>query len=133
MSILFNALVIFIFVFLALYLDFPVIQKDDALMNKAYLFVGVFALQVILLSVNKIKSKCETTTHDIMKEAMKTALFAVVAYSVYTDTLVYPKYASVVGKYALDPRLGPLFSSGMIAALVGAMQVVDNALFPKTC
>lgn len=132
MNIIFNALFIFAFIFVALVLDFKVINKDDALVNKIYLFAGIFLLEMIILSVDRIKTSCAVTTQDTFKEAAKIALLAVVAYSIYIDILVFPKY-EMYKTYTQDPKYGILVTSGIISSLVAIMKFIDNLVFPKSC
>lgn len=133
MNIIYNSVIIFVFIFLTLYLEFPIIKKDDAIMNKIYLFIGVFALQSIILSLDKLKKECKNSTADVAKEAIKIAFLSVIGYSFYIDMIVYPKYSSYISKYALNPRIGPIFTSFIISLFISIMKAIDNTLFHENC
>lgn len=135
MNVFTNGFVIFVFIFIALFLRFPVINERDALMNKVYLFAGVFALQVVLLSIDKIQDSkdCKTSTTDILKESAKIGLLSVVAYSVVIDLINIPAYRAYIERFLQDERYSYIFTSGAIGLQIAGFKLIDNFIFPRAC
>lgn len=130
MNIFPNTLIIFIFIFSVIYLKYPIIKNDDPIMNKVYLFLGVLALEIILLSVTRVDKDCKSNNKNdkckkVLQESIKIALLAVIGYSLYIDIILFPKYNI---KIVQNEKLLPFYVSGMIAIFIFIAKNIDNIL-----
>lgn len=123
-----NYIFIFIIIFLTIYLDLNIITKDDPIRNKLYLFIGVFLLQNVILSINNTNKRSEKRQQYIVNKAIKNALFAVIAYSLYLDLFFYPEINSKLQNILTNENLKTIFISFFISTLCYFFNSIDNSL-----
>lgn len=85
MYILAHLIIIFIFVFTLLMINIPHIERNNYIMMKLYLFVGIFIFEFIIGIITTLIRRCIIDISKITRSSLQTALVAVVAYSIYND------------------------------------------------
>lgn len=133
MNLLINFIVIYLFVMIMIALKLPYISNENIIVNKLYLFIGVFLLQVVVLTANKLNQKCKASQKDTMKEAAQIALLSIVGYSLYIDIIISPKLKSKFISYTEKPMKNMLLISFIIAGFVTFYKLIDNILLPIDC
>jgi len=125
-----NYIFLFICIFLSIYLDLNIIQKDDPIRNKLYLFIGVFLLETVILSINNTNStnSSEKNQNFIINKALKNAMFSVIAYSIYLDLIFYPQFNSKIQNILVSENLKTIFVSFFISTLCYLFNSIDNSL-----
>lgn len=125
MYILIHFIILAIYVYVLLLLNFPKIRYDDFIMTKLYVFGGVFMFELIIGIVRKIYNRCVIDLGQIAKESLQSALFAAIAYSVYTDLVLTSN--PYVSKYntEMSERLA---RTVLITAFVMISYTLDNLL-----
>jgi hypothetical protein len=111
-------------------LKLPFISTSNVMINKLYLFIGVFLLQVVVLTTNNLNQKCKPMQMDTLREAAKIALLAVVGYSLYIDIVISPQFKSRFTSYVEEPRKNMFFISFIIAGFITSYKIIDNTLLP---
>lgn len=133
MNVLLNFVIIFMFIMIVLLLKLPYLGTQNIIVNKFYLFAGIFLLQTIVLTFDKVNQKCKVKTGDILREASKTALLAVVGYSIYIDILLTPGYKRKFLTFIENPRKNSVMTSFIIAGTVVSYKLLDNLILPLEC
>ncbi|XWV26500.1 putative orfan [Tupanvirus soda lake] len=85
MHIFIHLIILFIFVFALLMLNIPQIERNNYIMMKLYIFVGIFIFEFIVTIILMLFRKCVIDVGKIAKSSLESALVAVVAYSIYND------------------------------------------------
>ena len=123
MYILIHFIILAIYVYSLLLLNFPKIRYDNFIMTKLYVFAGVFIFEVIIGIIRKIYNKCVVDLGQICKESLQTALFAAIAYSVYTDLVLMS--SPYVSKYNTETS-ERLARTVLITAFAMLSYLLDN-------
>ena len=143
MNILINFIIISLFILLILYIKLPLLTDDNVILNKFILFIGIFALEIIILSFDKISRDCSTTNIvkdcgcskkiiDIIKEAVKVALLSVIGYSIYIDIVVFPKYFNLFNNIINSPIYHKIFLTLTISSFILISKMIDK-MFLSSC
>lgn len=126
MNIFTNLLFIFIFVYIALYCQFPNINNDSYIFHKFIIFILLFCFQFIVQLLIKVKNKCKININRIISKSMIIALLAVVGYSVYID-LNYMDYTkNYFESFAYDPKLIYLMATIMIILFISLYKIIET-------
>lgn len=133
MNVLLNFLIIFIFILLILALKLPNIGTNNVIMNKVYLYLGIFLLQVVVLTMDNINNKCKMTTRDILREASRNALVTVIGYSLYIDVLFSPLLRERYSRFIEIPNKNMFFVAFIISGFFCVFKLMDNLILPLEC
>lgn len=133
MNVLLNTLIIFLFIVITVSANIPRSNKDNYIQNKWYLFIGITLLQICVLMIDRVYSKCKIKTLDLIKESIKVGLVSVIGYSIYVDILFMETLRESYKGYIDVPKKNVLFVSGIISLFVFVYKIIDNLVFPIEC
>lgn len=88
MHIFIHFFILFIFIYALLILNIPQIAENSYIKMKLYLFTGIFVFEFVVILISKYVKRCVIDVGKIISDSLKTALLAVIGYSIYTD-LIY--------------------------------------------
>lgn len=123
MYILLHFIILGIYVYVILLMNFPKIRYDDFIMTKLYVFGSVFIFELTIGIIRKIYNRCTIDLGQICKESLQSALFAAIAYTVYTDLVLMS--SSYVSKYNTE-QSERLARTVLIVAFVMLSYLLDN-------
>lgn len=133
MNVLLNFIIIFLFIVLVISMNIPNTDKSNYMLNKLYLFLGITILQIIILLADKMSNKCKLTTKEIIREATKYGLLAVVGYSLYVDIIFSPTLSEKYVGYITVPKKNLFFLTSIISGFILGYKIIDNILLPLEC
>ena len=82
-------IILFIFVLVLLILNIPQAQKNNLLIIKLYIFIGIFIFEFVTSLLISFTNKQLFNTNKVAKDSLLSSLVAVVAYSIYNDMTVF--------------------------------------------
>lgn len=85
MNVLLHLIILFIFVFALLMLNIPKLQHDQYIMNKLYIFFGIFIFEFLVNIFIPIYKKCIVDLGKVVSNSLQTALVGTLAYSIFND------------------------------------------------
>lgn len=133
MNVLLNFIIIFLFIVLVISMNIPNTDKSNYILNKVYLFLGITILQIIILLVDKMSNKCKTSNKEIIREATRYGLLAVVGYSFYVDVIFSPTLSEKYAAYITVPKKNLFFLTIIISGFILGFKIIDNILLPLEC
>ena len=123
MYFLLHFIILAIYVYVVLLMNFPNIRYDNFIMAKLYVFGSIFLFELIIGIIRKIYNRCTVDLGQICKESLQTALFAAIAYSIYTDLVLMSN--SYVSKYNTETS-ERLARTVLIVIFVMLSYLLDN-------
>ena len=125
MQILSTTILQFIFIFLSLLIGVPGSDKYNILKNKLLLFLGIFIFEIIILSLNKVNSRCKVRIKDIINEAFFVSLLSIIGYSLYIDLLTMDNTKKLIQPYIGNKHLSSLVMSGIIVTFIFVIKILQ--------
>lgn len=100
-------IILFIFVLVLLILNIPQAKKNNSLIIKSYIFIGIFMFEFITSLLTSVISKRLFNTNKVAKDSLMSSLVAVVAYSIYNDITFFDysinsEYNSIANHFAIS-------------------------------
>lgn len=91
--------VLFIFVLVLLMLNIPQIEKNNFLIVKLYIFIGIFIFEFVTSLLVAFYKKQLFNANKVAKDSLMSALVGVVAYSIYNDIIFFNHSDIISNKY----------------------------------
>lgn len=121
MDFILHIVIMFIFIFVLLMLNFPKLSSNDYLLTKIYLFVSIFIFESVLQIIFLWRNSKIINFATVLQKSLFSSLFAVVGYSVYCDI-------AVSKKYSLFNDSDKIVSSGLITVIVVLAMGISYAI-----
>lgn len=131
MRALIDSIFIFAFVIMLFALKMPSIEDDNYIRHKLFIFTGIFMFDFMLQTVKKLRSKCNIKTETILFNSLKTAMFGIIGYSLYTDLIHMEDtkdYFNLL-EYSFSKKI--VLVTIMIVAFITLMKVLEIVLLSK--
>lgn len=133
MNVLLNFIILSLFIVLVISMNIPQTDKSNYMLNKVYLFLGISILQVVVLLADKMTNKCKVSNKEIIREATRYGLLAVVGYSFYIDIIFSSTLRDKYANYIDIPKKNLFFLTFIISGFVLGCKIIDNILLPLEC
>ena len=125
MQILSTTILQFIFIFLSLLIGVPGSDKYNILKNKLLLFCGIFIFQIIIISLNKVNTRCKVRIKDILNDAFFVSLLSIIGYSFYIDLLTMENTKKFIQPYLENNHMKSLLMSGVIVSFIFLIKLLQ--------
>jgi len=125
MQILSTTILQFIFIFLSLLIGVPGSDKYNILKNKLLLFCGIFIFQIIIISLNKVNTRCKVRIKDILNDAFFVSLLSIIGYSLYIDLLTMENTKKFIQPYLENNHMKSLLMSGVIVSFIFLIKLLQ--------
>ena len=125
MQILSTTILQFIFIFLSLLIGVPGSDKYNILKNKLLLFCGIFIFQIIIISLNKVNTRCKVRIKDILNDAFFVSLLSIIGYSIYIDLLTMENTKKFIQPYLENNHMKSLLMSGVIVSFIFLIKLLQ--------
>jgi len=125
MQILSTTILQFIFIFLSLLIGVPGSDKYNILKNKLLLFCGIFIFQIIIISLNKVNTRCKVRIKDILNDAFFVSLLSIIGYSFYIDLLTMENTKQFIQPYLENNHMKSLLMSGVIVSFIFLIKLLQ--------
>mgnify|MGYP001196374485 CR=1 FL=1 len=128
MQILATTILQFIFIFISLLIGVPGTDKYNILKNKLILFCGIFIFQIIINSLNKIKTRCQARLQNIINDSFFVSILSIIGYSIYTDLLIMDNTKNLVKPFLENKHLTAFLISSIIASFIFIIKILQIIL-----
>jgi len=125
MNIIINIFLLFIFIYGTTLIGIPGLMHDNLILNKLYIFIGIFLFQLIFDLIENTKNIKQKKLSEIIKDSVSIAIISVIGYSIYLDLLQMNSTHNIMSNITSTKYINSAILSGIISIFVFIIKIIE--------